>query len=469
MIKNIAIQNFRSVLDASIELKPLTVIVGANATGKSNMIRGIEFLSDIVTFGLMDSLYKRGGYQEVIPKQLKKSVGIETKFDTVISLDPPLNWREKDLPELDIHYTVGFTQSKLKNIKITQEKLVFKNCLLNAYFLDKKGESEEGYKDIINEDLSRFYNTDITITRKPNRLDLQTNFEYSHENLELLAVWLGIDDIVTKQKLLTKQKLKSQILRLAKILLDASGGSDINKHKNELILSKNRMIEGFSRHFRVALSEFSSYGKYDLLINELRQEQIISRSKKLDSVGKNVPSVAKQLKSEPDNDLWVRIVSTMCNISPYFESVDIKSLRAGKEYLEFMEVFGGKGIESWESSDGTLRAFATLLAVETHPKGSTLMIEEPEHGLHPWAIKDLISHMRQTIENRNIQVIITTHSQQVLECLQTEELLIAERTKEGTKLYKIDDVISSEDITIGEIGDLWVRGLLNGVPVNLGS
>ena len=106
----------------------------------------------------------------------------------------------------------------------------------------------------------------------------------------------------------------------------------------------------------------------------------------------------------------------------------------------FSEVYGGRGIESWEASDGTLRAFAILLAIETHPEGSTIMIEEPEHGLHPWAVSDLISHMRETIKQRNIQVILATHSQQVLECLYPEELLLAERTQTGTVFNKIKDI-----------------------------
>lgn len=465
MINKIEIENFRSILSTSIDLKPLSVIVGANATGKSNMIRGIEFLSDVVNFGLVDALYKRGGYQEVIPKQYDKTFGVEIKLNSSIVIEPPINWEIKQLPELGVNYSLAFTQSKLKNLKITEERLEFKNCLLNAYFLKNNCEDEDDFKKIENEDLSRFYDSNVSIFRKANKLDFEVNFELTDENLELFSYWLGIHDIISRNNDKTNKISKPRLFKLTKYLLN-NFGPDHSNNKHELILSRNRMIEGFSLHYRRVMREFISYGKYDLLINELRQEQSIARTKRIDSIGKNVPSVAKRLSQEVDSDLWDRILTTMCNISPYFESVESKSLRAGKEYLEFQEVFGGKGIESWESSDGTLRAFATLLAVETHPEGSTLMIEEPEHGLHPWAIKDLIAHIRETIEDREIQVIITTHSQQVLECLNPEELLITERTQDGTKFYNISDVIPDPDISMGEIGDLWVRGLLKGVPVN---
>lgn len=465
MIKRISIKNFRSILNTSVELKPLSVIVGANATGKSNLIRSIEFLSDIVNFGLVDSLYKRGGYQEVIPKQYNKSFGIEINFDIDVVIDPPVNWDTKNLPDLEVKYQLGFTQSKLKNLKITEEKLEFKHCLLIAYFLKNDGEIESEFEKFQNEDLSRLYDSTISIFRKGNKLDFEVNFELNEENITLFSYWLGIYDIISNNYAKSKKIPKSHLFTLTKHILN-NAGNEVNDHKHVLILSKNRMIEGFSLHFSRVMQEFISYGKYDLLINELRQEQNIARTKRVDSIGKNVPSVAKRLSQEKGSILWDRILSTMCNISPYFDSVQSKSLRAGKEYLEFHEVFGGKGIESWESSDGTLRAFATLLAVETHPEGSTLMIEEPEHGLHPWAIKDLISHIRETIKDRFIQVIITTHSQQVLECLNQEELLITERSIEGTKFYNINEVIPNPDISMGEIGDLWVRGLLKGVPVN---
>lgn len=114
MIKNIEILNFRSILNTSIQFMPLSVIVGANATGKSNVIRGIEFISDLVNYGLVDSLYKRGGYQEVIPKQYDKTYGIEIKFNIEIVIEPPVNWGKKELPELVVNYKLGFTQSKQK-------------------------------------------------------------------------------------------------------------------------------------------------------------------------------------------------------------------------------------------------------------------------------------------------------------------------------------------------------------------
>jgi predicted ATPase len=231
------------------------------------------------------------------------------------------------------------------------------------------------------------------------------------------------------------------------------------------ILSTDRALFGFNPHLRKLLSEIQSISRYDLLINELRQEQPISNTFKVSQTGDNIPSVVKKFIKD-QKAAWERIVRTMSNISPFFSSVTSKSLRAGKEYLVFKEIFEGRPIESWEASDGTLRALAILLSLESHKEGSTVLIEEPEHGLHPWAVKDLILHIKEVIELKNLQVIITTHSQQVLESINKEELLIAERNEEGTNFATIEDFMPNAEISMGEVGELWTRGLLKGVPSN---
>src|SRR5207248_2462042 len=46
MIKQIRIQNFRSLVDVTVDLDPLTVLIGRGGTGKSNFVQAIRFLRD---------------------------------------------------------------------------------------------------------------------------------------------------------------------------------------------------------------------------------------------------------------------------------------------------------------------------------------------------------------------------------------------------------------------------------------
>jgi predicted ATPase len=143
----------------------------------------------------------------------------------------------------------------------------------------------------------------------------------------------------------------------------------------------------------------------------------------------------------------------------------VSQLKSGQEFVQFVEEKSGRPVESWQSSDGTLRALAILLAVETHPEGSAILIEEPEQGLHPWAIRTLVAHIRAVIAERGLQVVLTTHSQQVLDCVAQEEVLVASRhSGSGTLFRTISDVVGHNTIEKGDIGKLWVSGLLGGVP-----
>ena len=218
-----------------------------------------------------------------------------------------------------------------------------------------------------------------------------------------------------------------------------------------------------ARYFRVSIG---SIRRYDLLLNELRMDQKVSDSMQLHPSGQNMPSVLRHLVSNPKKRPSLkRILATLSEIAPHVEKMRSKSLKTGKQFVEFIEIATGRGVESWESSDGTLRALAILLAIETHSSNSTILIEEPEQNLHPWAVRSIIEHIREAISERNLQVILTTHSQQVLERVHPDEVLVATRTKtEGTKFKPLKDLLPHGDIVMGDVGELWVRGLLGGVP-----
>jgi predicted ATP-dependent endonuclease of OLD family len=106
-----------------------------------------------------------------------------------------------------------------------------------------------------------------------------------------------------------------------------------------------------------------------------------------------------------------------------------------------------------------------LIALEVHPLGGTILIEEPELGLHPWAVEYLMEHIQALIERRKIQVIMTTHSTQVLNSVSTEQVIVAQRTPtKGTKLVPLEDIVDAASVGRGDIGRMWEKGMLGGVP-----
>lgn len=463
MINSIRIKNFRSIQQADIKLMPLTVIVGANSTGKSNLIKALDFISDIPRFGLREALYKRGGILEVLPKAITGTQNEEIRLCIDLSLDPPENWK-KEFGNLPVYYDIVFYRTKKNALKIKNESLKVHSILLLAYVLENFDGLEADKIEIEPSLLLELQSSSIEVTRLVSgKFKYEKNFTMNPLNKQLFISWLGMDSFFDKPE--SNTITSKNLTELFKTMLSRArlGQED----KTLPIISIDRAVFGFSPQLRKLVSEIQSIARYDLLVNELRQEQPISDSIKVSQTGDNIPSIVKKFIKEKEKiDSWNRILRTMSNISPFFSSVNYKSLRAGKEYLVFKEIFDGRPIESWEASDGTLRALAILLSLESQNEGSTILIEEPEHGLHPWAVKDLMLHIKEVIDLKNLQVIITTHSQQVLESIEKEELLIAERSETGTSFSTIEDVMPGSEISMGEIGELWTRGLLKGVPSN---
>ena len=62
-ITKIEISNFKSFDNQSIHLNDFNLLVGANASGKSNLVQAFQFLRDIVIHGLENAISLQGGYR----------------------------------------------------------------------------------------------------------------------------------------------------------------------------------------------------------------------------------------------------------------------------------------------------------------------------------------------------------------------------------------------------------------------
>jgi predicted ATP-dependent endonuclease of OLD family len=95
----------------------------------------------------------------------------------------------------------------------------------------------------------------------------------------------------------------------------------------------------------------------------------------------------------------------------------------------------------WASlSDGTKRLFYIISVISSENSESVFLLEEPELGIHPHQLHLLMQFLKEQAETK--QIIITTHSPQVLNILSKDELdkiIICEMTEEGTKLRHLDE------------------------------
>jgi predicted ATPase len=110
----------------------------------------------------------------------------------------------------------------------------------------------------------------------------------------------------------------------------------------------------------------------------------------------------------------------------------------------------GKEMPLSSMSDGTLRFIAYLILLYQSEIPPLIGIEEPERNLHPGIIKDVASIMKRL--SKRTQVVFTTHSSQLLDCFNTEEItseisviLLSKKDESGTKACLLDKLAETRD------------------------
>ena len=113
-------------------------------------------------------------------------------------------------------------------------------------------------------------------------------------------------------------------------------------------------------------------------------------------------------------------------------------------------------------SDGTLR-YLCLLTILCHPNPPPLIcLEEPELGLHPDILPDLVGLMRKASER--CQLIVTTHSDVIVDALTDtpESVVVCEKHDGSTTMKRLDAGDLAHWLKDYRLGELWSSGELGG-------
>ncbi len=199
--------------------------------------------------------------------------------------------------------------------------------------------------------------------------------------------------------------------------------------------------------FRPVYDALSRASFYNLNPDRIREFQPPDSGEILARDGGNLTSVLRQLSTH-DQARKKRIEEYLSSIVPSVSGVEVKDVPP-QATLEFRHVVAGAK-NPWRffagnMSDGTLRALGILVALFQAERAGggkipLVGIEEPEIALHPAAVEALLGALREAA--RFTQVIVTTHSPELLDAADIEnELLLAVQAEEGnTQIAPVDDV-----------------------------
>lgn len=378
MLKKIAIHGFKSIERQTIELGALNVLIGANGSGKSNLLGALSFFKGSA-LGKREILVKRYGGADRLLHHGKKAT--KACFFSCESGD--FSYEQTLIP------VAG------DRLEVAKEGLVI---------LGSEIEWSEGGADI-------------------GQLEDQLRDEQKHHLKEAVA-----------QDGWTEQEAEDQLQAFPSAKREIDAWRMYHLHDTSATAAvKSTCDVDDNRYLREDASNLAAY-LYWLKIKHPIE--------------------------------YRRIVSVIQLAAPYFEDFVLEPLRRNEKTirLEWKQRLSDAYFDADSLSDGTLRfvCLATLLNQPKWAMPSLIVIDEPELGLHPLAIRLLAEMLDAASEHT--QLLIATQSVTLLDNFPLEQVIVAEHDGKSSVFRRLDPLDYQAWLENYSIGELWEKNVLGGRP-----
>ncbi len=409
----------------SVDLNRLNVLIGANASGKSNFVSIFSFLRDIVDNGLDNAISMQGGIDYI------RNINLGPSQDLSIEL----HINSEDEPRF------AFEKKEKEFFVVSPQEFFYR---LNISFYKRR----KGYKSIeetlgVGMELShvkgeRGTTKEAEITKRGRIVFTNDGREIKYE----------IDENI-------KEDLQNVILipLVKKMLENGSFGRRLLLESETplMLMPLDSQLKDFIRN--ISLYDF------DPKLSKLATQ--ISGKTELEPDGRNLAIVLKNiLENREDAEKFSDIIK---GILPFIEKVTVEKLLDKSLMASLRETYSRKKFPAFLVSDGTINitAFIIVLYFEEKP---LLVLEEPERNIHPYLISKTVEMMKDVSDTmKKKQIIITTHNPEIVKHADINHLLFIYRDESG--FSKISRPIEKEEVKTfleNDIGieELYVQNLL---------
>ena len=400
-ITKIKLANFKSFEALEVDLRPLNIVVGGNAAGKSNFLEVFRFLRDLAAHGLQDAVSLQGGMEYLTNLNIgpRQPVSLEVTFDFKIIL--PVALREHGLVSGKVFqsmYRLSFRSApKGFEIETLTDELIHR-----CRFATRERDLGEG---------------EVIVSSQGE------TFRYEIRPREILG------DLGTNLLSAVQEKSSADAIVLG------SGPEMLSNLPSEI-------------------------GVFDFDPKLPKKASPLTGRTSLEPDGSNLAIVLRNILQDKDQaEVFVRILK---DALPFVDDLKVDKFADKSLLISLRERFAEKSyLPASFLSDGTLHLAALILALY-FDKAAVTIIEEPERNIHPHLISKVVAMMQEASHRK--QVIATTHNPEVVKNASLADLLFVRRDSRGFSRIECPSenaelkVFLENDLGVDE---LYVQNLLD--------
>ena len=411
MLKRIKIQGYKSLVDLEVNFEHLAVLVGPNASGKSNFLDALHLLSRVAT-----------------SRTLKEA------------FDPPYRG----------HALESFTFGKEGIKSLLEEETVSLSIEVDVRISSRIIES-------VNRQIQETRRTpldgDESVSKRSPPTVRAENLRYriEIEMLPKLGILRVADEYLaalnTKGELSQKRKpFLEQIDNQLHLRMEGQAHPlYYERYLDYSILSRSHYPPHYP-HLTAMQQELANWLTFYLEPREqMRLPNPVKAVHDIGPMGEDIAAFLNTLQARNKRQ-FESVEKSLHAMIPSITGIDVNVNELGEVELDLRE--GEKRISARVLSEGTLRILGILALVGAEVPPTLIGFEEPENGIHPRRIRRIAQFLETRMILEDIQFIVTTHSSLLPDLVPPESLYVCRKVNGNTEI---------EPFTMMHLGPLWKK------------
>jgi predicted ATPase len=246
-----------------------------------------------------------------------------------------------------------------------------------------------------------------------------------------------------------------------------SSQESILKSIREQKIYRYSNFPGVGHFIYEAVSSWTVYHFHDTSPSApMRRDQSLQDTQRFRHDASNIAPFLFSLKDHGPGS-YELIRDTVRLIAPFFDDFLLRPQTRGTNEqvrLEWTQKGSDFPFQPNQLSDGTIRFICLTVALLQPQPPATIVIDEPELGLHPFAISMLADLIKSASERT--QVIISTQSPTLLDYFEPSDVVVVNRQEGRTTLQRLDPQALADWLEEYSVGELWQKNVVQGGPAH---